>query len=474
VKQIRALVVLVAMGIGWFPTHATPPSCVPCQKLPIGIWTHAPWNSPHFPGCQPLFAAGLPLDPEPPLPPTVIRLEPIPTGAPQEPPRSRPITDEPVRPPRPMIDLDRPLIPDAPKTGPKPAMPASTARLHLVLLVDAEAKDAGPAHAAGADLLAQLFKNGIRAERIATNLRLTTGSLTADEIARQINGLPVKADDALVVYYAGAAEFDEAAMKFVLTPGQQRFPRDVVKQVAVERKARLTVVLSDPAVRPAAIEPAARPETPNPGPAGLEKLFFGYKGVIDVHANSVGEFAAARGGQGGCFTLAFVREFGRPAGSWLDLLEAVKFSTNNLYKAYRLEVIKSDAVPAPVKAIFRNQESQVPAPLTPLDNVQPVEPGAAAPPLPESAPKQLTGDRRPARLLVRVPAEAQIWLDGRPTLQSGSDRSYEIGPIPTAFAQTYDVRMEVQGRVGVYRVDVVGGRTTAVELQLPPVIAAAR
>ena len=108
-------------------------------------------------------------------------------------------------------------------------------------------------------------------------------------------------------------------------------------------------------------EPSRKTETPDPGPAGLEKLFFGTQGIVDVHGCSAGEFAAARGNFGGCFTQAFVREFGRPAGSWADMLETVKFSTNTLFKSYRLEVLESEDLQPAAKTSYRNQESQIPA-----------------------------------------------------------------------------------------------------------------
>ncbi|MBX7104430.1 MAG: hypothetical protein K1X57_10135 [Gemmataceae bacterium] len=470
-KYLRALSALVLVVSLLGTAGATnPPSCSNCAKLPTGAWYASPWTTPNVPACQPLFASGLPLDPEPPLPITVVRLQPIPMGVPKDPPKYRPITDEPVMPPRRRIDIDFPPVPDDPRTGPRPPINPNlgSARLHLLLLVDNEAKEVGATNAAGADLLLQLFRSGIRNERIGSVTRLGSDDLKPENIAKKIAELSAKPEDTVVAYYAGPAEYDEGSMGFVLKPAGARLARDELKKQLLARGARLTVLLTDPAVRPVTLEPATRPETPDPGTGGLERLFFNSRGVVDVHGCSVGEFAAARGSRGGCFTLAFVREFGRPAGTWADLLESVKFSTNNLYKTFRLEVLKNDDVPAPAKAIFRNQESQVPAPLTPVDNIKPVEGGTQLPPAP------LPGDRQPARIMVLVPEGAQLWVDGQLTTQQGRERSFETTPLAVDRPHVYEVRMVVQDWAGLYHVAVTGGRTTQVELQIPTPVAAAR
>jgi uncharacterized protein (TIGR03000 family) len=406
--------------------------------------------------CQPLFASGVAIVLEREPAPSVIRLRPIPTGKPKEPPRQRPITDEPVRPKRPRIEFD-----DRPD---EMTQPRNLSKLHLVLLTDNEAKDAGKAHVAGADLIVQLFKNGIRAERLGAIARLDTADLTPDTINRKLQGVPVKPDDTLLVYYSGAAEFDDGTMNVTLTPssGMNRFPREDMKKHAMAKGARLTILLTDPASKSVLAEPAKKAETPDPGPAGLEKLFFSTQGIVDVHGCSAGEFAAARGNYGGCFTQAFVREFGRPTGSWADMLESVKFSTNNLFKSYRLEVLKSDDVQPTAKTIYRSQESQIPTQMTPVDNLKPAAPpGGAMPPV---------DGKQPAKIYLRVPERAVVMIDGQPTIQTGTERGYETPPLSTTDSQYYDVRVELNGWAGVYRIEVRGGANVMADLKIPETI----
>lgn len=446
--------------------------------LPIGVWNRAAWMTPMFPQtCQPLFASGALLGPRPPEPVTVILLGPLPQGKPKEPPPQRPITDEPSRPRRPRPDLEE--IRPGDGSGEMPR--GNLSRIHLLLLIDNEAKGSGKAHAAGADLIVQLFKNGIRGDRIGAIVRLDTLDLRVETINRRLQEIAVKPDDTLLVYYSGAAQFNEAAMSIMLTPSnQQQFPRDELRKMAANKGARLTLILSDSAEHPEVAEPARKAETPDPGPAGLEKLFFGWQGIVDIHGSSAGEFAAARGNQGGCFTQAIVREFGRPTGSWADMLESVKFSTNNLFKAYRLEVLKSDAVQPAAKALYRNQESQIPTQMTPIDNLKPAAPAGggsapAEPPAPADAPPEPATKLpiAPARIFLRVPEQATLLIDGQPTRQAGGERAFETPPLNVLQPQYYDLRLELGGWVGVYRIEVRGGATIMADLQVPqPVVAA--
>ncbi len=451
-------------------------TCLPC--LPTGMWNAAPWTTPFTPSCQPWFAAGVVLDLSLDAPMTVVRLQPIPTGKPKEPPPPRFITSEPVRPPRPRVDIDEPR-PNDPPDMPK----GSLSKLHVILLADNEANDTGKTNAAGAELILQLVKNGIRPERLAAVARLDTADLTPDSVTRKLQDVPVKADDTLLVYYSGAAEYDEAGTTVTLTPkvGMAKMPRDELKKMALAKGARLTILLTDPAARPTIAEPTKKAETPDPGPGGLEKLFFATQGIVDLHGCSAGEFAAARGNYGGCFTQAFVREFGRPAGTWADMLESVKFSTNNLFKSYRLEVLKSDDLQPPAKAPYRNQESQIPAPLTPVDNLKPAAPvGGGAAPVNGAQEPILSNilvqqeERQSAKIYLRVPERAIVFIDGQLTAQTGVERGYETPPLSMTQTQNYEVRMEVQGWAGVYRIEVRGGKTVMAELQVPETVAVSR
>jgi len=430
-----------------------------------GYW-NAPYTTPFYPICTPRFAGGEPIGPEPFIE-TVIRLQPI-SSVPKEPPPARPITSEPPRPRRPLIEFDRP--PDAP--GAEMPRPNGGPKLHLLLLVDTDAKDLGTTFTAGAALIAELFKVGVRAERTGATIRLGSAELTAEAIGRALADLPVRASDTLVVYYAGPATNDGAGMSVALTPSQgtARLPRDELRKQITERGPRLTVFLTDPATNLAITEPPGKPEPPAPAPGSLEKLLFGFKGIVDVHAHSVGEFAAPRGAYGGCFTVAFVREFSRPAGNWADLLEAVKFTTNNLFKSYRLDVLRTDDVPAALRTTYRNQESQLPALLTPIDNLKPVDAGGYRPLAPLNAPVAVP-KRQPGFVIVRVPAAARVTFDGMMAPAGSPEPTFTTAPLEPGVEHAVEVRVELNGWGGVYRVPVRAGETARAELQVPAGVA---
>lgn len=476
-RTLVAVLAVVVAGVWFGPTRSTlaavKPVCInvawapgPHHCKPPGYW-HAPYTTPYTPICTPLFFGGEPLGPEPPEPETVVRLRPIPTGPPKDQPPSKPITSEPVRPVRPPIDIDAP--PDKP-----PVMPLTAARIHLLTLVDSDVKELGKVHTAGADLITNLLKAGIRGERFGKVIRLGSAELVPNTITQAIKDLEAAPDDTIVVYYAGAVEFDETSMGFKLTPSQapNKWPREELKKALDAKNVRLVVLLSDSASERVLADPSSKPELPEPGPTVLEKWFFGYKGIVDVHSCSAGEFAAARGSAGGCFTLAFVREFGRPAGSWADMLEGVKFATNNLFKSYRLDVLRSDDLAPAAKATYRNQESQIPAMLTPIENVKPAGSGAqSVPTLTPPIVLTLQRESKPAQLQLRVPAGAAVWIDGQQTAQVGPERLFETSPIETDQNRECEIRMEFKGWVGVYRVALTGGRTTKIELVIPENVA---
>lgn len=487
---MAAVIMISLVGGG---TRAASP-CDTCGQSAPGLFTvtvmrpcpsKVLWNTDYHytsrlsPACTPVFASGLIVDTNYPEPITVVRLAPIPVGPPKEPAPQRPITDPPVRPRRPMIEIPDapPVVPPAmPDRDKPPVKPEPTNKLFVLLLVDDQAKAVGKANAAGADLVTALIRDGVRKERLGDIVRRGSNELTPEAIREAVKALPAQSDDAVFVYYAGPAEYDENAMGFVLTPGGKKLPREDLRKAIEVKGVRFSVLLTDPAAHPAILDPTGKPDAPNPGTGALDGLFFGYKGVVDVHAASVGEFAAARGNHGGAFTIAFAREFSRPAGGWADLLEGVKFTTNSLFKSYRVDVLKSDTVPAAEKAAYRGQESQTPAVLTPLDNITPVKRngngGAYLPDLSTNtqiAPVYVP-ELKPARIMVKLPADAKLFIDGEATTGTGSERAFSSTPIAVDQPRTFDLRVELNGWYGVYQATLAGGGVAMLELQVPAAV----
>src|SRR5207302_2597819 len=117
-------------------------ACSECPPKGVQV-PPAPWTTPTYHACTPMFAAGAPFAPDQEYGLTVIRLEPIVSRPPKELPPQRPITAPLVRPrrievPEPVPDVP-PVVPTNPPTMPKVEL---RGRLHLLLLVDSDAKDA--------------------------------------------------------------------------------------------------------------------------------------------------------------------------------------------------------------------------------------------------------------------------------------------------------------------------------------------
>ena len=446
-----------------------------CANCPVPGLLNPPanaWTTPYYRTCTPVFAGGDPLMPLPDEldPHNVLISAPFYQGPPPERPRERMITEPVRRPIRPgLSDIQNPDTPRPRPTG--PSIRNTSGRLHLVILADKKAKDTGKTNVAGAELFERLLREGVRVEMIGRVEKDTDGALDTDAILKTIGDMSVQPDDTLVVYYAGPAEWNESGKNFVLAPtGSARMlPRETLVKSATDKKARLTVVLTDPAANPFIAKPPSKPEVAELTPSALEHWFFNFRGVVDVHASSPSEFAAARGEYGGVFTLAFIREFGRPAGNWADMFETVKFSTSTIYKSYRVDVLKSDAVTAAQKTTYRNQETQVPTLLTPINNVEPVKTGASNPATTDDSVMVKSGN--PARLDVHLPANAKLWIDGRPTLQAGTDRMFELPVGPDEGDTLCELRIEVNNWFGIYRVTVSPGKTVKVDLKVPTEVA---
>ena len=84
---------------------------------------------------------------------------------------------------------------------------------------------------------------------------------------------------------------------------------------------------------------------------------------------------------------------------------------------------------------------------------------------------------RPARILVRVPADVHIYINGEPTRQASEERLFISPPLPPGRTLGYDLRLETtrEGKLltRTERVEVRAGETTEVNLEAPTAEAAA-
>jgi uncharacterized protein (TIGR03000 family) len=388
-----------------------------------------------------------------------------PSAQPKAPPKAAP----PKTPPK--ADVRTP--PAQPKTQPKAAPPpviAKPSRLYALLIVGSEDKDSGAAHAAGAKAFAGLLQSGLPKDRVEVS-QLAGKDVTADAVRKRLAALSATAADTLVVGYFGPGVYDDAAKDLVLTLPSGNLPRGQVRAALLDKKARLTVLFTDPADS-RAVPDKALPALPEPaaGPA-LERLFFRGRGVVDLQAAAVGERAFVRGDAGGLFTLAFVREAGKAADAagWQEVFDATRKSTDALYKELRLAVLLSERLSPALKKTYRDQMAQTPVALTPLGGVT-IEAAVPFPPIEvasEPPPPSADAPRKSADLVVRLPADARLFVDGRATEQSGPKRTFETPDLRVGKAYSYEVKVvAVRGTFTVAetrRVTVRAGETTAVD-----------
>jgi uncharacterized protein (TIGR03000 family) len=351
-----------------------------------------------------------------------------------------------------------------PATGPM-TPPVPPPRLHLLILVDDTNKDAGPANKAGAALLEKTIRAGISEDRLGTVETLAGPAVTLDQIRGRIKALGIRPRDAVIGFYSGAAEYDESTGSYMLAPANgSRFRRTELRDSLTERGAALTVVLTDtPAYR--VVPEMVPPYQPQAGPFSLDRLVFGYRGVVDLQAAAANETAFPRDGEGGLFALALVDELRQlkadgPDPEWPTLFQRVRAATDRMYVDYRRAVLTSDKITAEEKRIYREQPHQTPAALTPFDRVK-------AAPLPGGA--KVVTSPKPAEIVVRVPAGSKVFVEDRPTKLVGPERHFETAELQPGRAYTYAIRAELDGdgrtRNETKRVTVRAGETVEVRFE---------
>lgn len=363
---------------------------------------------------------------------------PVPSTA--EPPaiKPKPVTPRPVTPPTSTPPTEKPL---------------NVAKLHALILLDDGSTDAGPANKAGAALFEKMLTNGVPANRRGEMTTVSGLSITRDKIRDTLAGWPIHPDDTLVCFFAGSAAFDDAAKAFMLNAPAGQFPRAELRAELLLQKARLTVLVTDtPAHRVQTESVPALPDTA--GPFNLEGLFFQHKGLVDWHAASATESAFARGSEGGMFTLALAQATGRlnngdKPGAWSKLFEDAVITTERIYRAYRQMVLDSDTVTAEEKRPYREQPTQTPTALSPLDQVLPI-----------------TAANKPAEIIVKAPVGARLSIDGKQTRQSGATRRFETPELHPGRTYTYSLLLEQHGREPEQRaIAVRAGETVIVDFR---------
>src|SRR5271165_969688 len=79
------------------------------------------------------------------------------------------------------------------------------------------------------------------------------------------------------------------------------------------------------------------------------------------------------------------------------------------------------------------------------------------------APAAHAAATAPARLIVQLPADAQLFLDDQPTTARAAERTFVTPNLQSGYLYTYTVRAEItrdgQMRIETEKIDVTAGRT---------------
>lgn len=204
------------------------------------------------------------------------------------------------------VGAARPSPAGAQDAAPAPAAPAPAAAadarlVHLVLVGDTADPDVG--ESVGGDLRAVrlALEDGLPAARRSLTV-LDGEAATSARVLEIVRSLPVTADDAVVVYYAGHGAWADAGP--YLRPRGQVLPRADLLAAMRANGPRLAVLLTDCCGTYVGQTFLYRERVPDP--ALFRDLFCRARGTVDVTAASRGQVAVGDRAQGGYFTQALV------------------------------------------------------------------------------------------------------------------------------------------------------------------------
>ena len=138
---------------------------------------------------------------------------------------------------------------ELPKTKPaepeQPKPPVVIVKTQALLIIDDDAKSSGLAAAASsAKLLSESLASGLgKSVNVVT---LHGADVNPSRVFEQLRSLAVDSDDALVVCMVGPGSYDEIAKDFIFNTAGGSIKRNELKTEALAKKARLTVLLTDP------------------------------------------------------------------------------------------------------------------------------------------------------------------------------------------------------------------------------------
>jgi hypothetical protein len=228
-------------------------------------------------------------------------------------------------------------------------------RLHAVLVADTNDPRIGPIVAKDLDNVRAFLEEGFKDHPDRLTLTEVKGAdCTWPAIEERIKGLKVEPRDAVLFYSSTHGSYASGLGQWLLMQpapggGRRSLPRSFIRQWALEKGARLTLVLTDACFELPDKEEiragAARPDWDT-----VRCLFLDAQGLLEVNAASEHELSYCNERVGSFYTTALLKTLRRPFKEldrdgdgflhWQEVLPAAQQAAHAYYLPFRTGVIR--------------------------------------------------------------------------------------------------------------------------------------
>lgn len=190
-------------------------------------------------------------------------------------------------------------LPESPSKT--PTVPSQRGKVHALLALDTADATIGTSVGVDKQTMTALLSN-IPTRQLAMTT-LDGPQLTYDAVFGWLTQLRTQPDDTVFVYFSGHGATDAKAGHCLNMPGGRLLERWKLLDAAKGKRTKLTVLITDCC----AVKMGRQPEfgaLPVDTAAVVRKLLLGHRGVVDLNACEVGQFAYCNEKEGGYFTSA--------------------------------------------------------------------------------------------------------------------------------------------------------------------------
>ncbi len=242
------------------------------------------------------------------------------------------------------------------------AQGAEAARLHVLLVIDSQGKNAGPLGIMTDGVnLQRAFQEFFRDQGLTRRATLTVLSgarATPQSVLTYYRNLKTGPSDAVVFFYSGHGATDRRR-GHMLTLRWGTLLRQDLRRAMTRQRPRLAVILTDCCAdltglrRSVAEEELARTEMPllperaptRGGGTVARQLFLQHRGLVDINAAQTGKSASGTAQRGGFFTSSLITLLSQPLEAidvnrdrfveWREFFPAVQRQTQRVGAAAR-------------------------------------------------------------------------------------------------------------------------------------------